>query len=76
MGNNAKWFLSLQIEQEGYNLLPPQIREKFIVTKAYRKDIDYSKYEQYEPKSKEEIKKDKEREKVKQNINNLEENNI
>jgi len=75
MGGTAKWFLNLQIEQENYNNLPPDIREQFIITKAYRTDIDYSKYEEYEPKSKEEIKKDKEREKVKQKINNLKENN-
>tara|TARA_R110002050_G_scaffold150018_1_gene276647 strand:+ start:6 stop:233 length:228 start_codon:yes stop_codon:yes gene_type:complete len=74
MGSNAKWFLNLQIEQNNYNDLPPEIREQFVITKAYRTDIDYSKHEEYEPKSKEEIKKDKEREIVKQRINNLKEN--
>ena len=74
MGSNAKWFLNLQIEQNNYNDLPPEIREQFLITKAYRTDIDYSKYKEYEPKSKEEIKKDKEREIVKQRINNLKEN--
>tara|TARA_R110002051_G_scaffold74337_1_gene135305 strand:+ start:176 stop:403 length:228 start_codon:yes stop_codon:yes gene_type:complete len=74
MGSNAKWVLNLQIEQNNYNDLPPEIREQFVITKAYRTDIDYSKYEEYEPKSKEEIKKDKEREIVKQRINNLKEN--
>ena len=69
-----KWFLNLQIEQNNYNDLPHEIREQFVITKAYRTDIDYSKYEEYEPKSKEEIKKDKEREIVKQRINNLKEN--
>lgn len=74
MGGNAKWFLNLQIEQESYDNLSPDVREQFIITKAYRTDLDYSQYEEYVPKSKEEIKKDKEREKVKQKINNLKEN--
>lgn len=74
MGGNAKWFLNLQIEQESYDNLSPDVREQFIITKAYRTDLDYSKYEEYEPKSKEEIKRNKAREKVKQKINNLEEN--
>jgi len=74
MGINAKWFLNTQIEQGTFNELPMDVREMFTVTKVYRRDIDYSKYDGYEPKPKEEIKKDKEREEFKRKINNLKEN--
>lgn len=75
MGANSKYFLNIQISENAYRDIPHEIRGQFVVTKVYRTDIDYSKYEEYESETKEAREKRKEREKVKQKINNLKENN-
>lgn len=75
MGGTAKWFLSLQIEQESYDNLPPDIREQFIITKAYRTDIDYSEYKEHvEQKKLTDSKEYKKLKKIEHKINNLKDN--
>lgn len=76
MGVNAEWFLSIRTSKKYYDSLPPEIRENFEISRAYRTDVDYSKYiEHEEQKKKTKPKEYIELQKIKQKINNLEENN-
>ena len=76
MGGNAQWFLSIRTTKEYYDSLPPQIRENFEISKAYRLDIDYTKYpEHVEQKKKTEYKEYKKQVEIEHKINNLKENN-
>jgi hypothetical protein len=76
MGENAKWWLNIRASKEYYDSLPPQIRNNFEITKAYRTDIDYSEYpEHVEQKTKTEYKEYKKLKDIEHKINNLKENN-
>ena len=75
MGSNAEWFLTIRTSKDYYDSLPPQIRENFEVTRAYRTDIDYSKYSEHvEQKSKSNGKEYHKLKDLEYKINNLEEN--